>query len=445
MTRAPITQFAALPHEELVRILRAGDVGSVRSTGDSWRQITRSLTERADEVQRELVLFSPQWRGGAADQYKIMMAEFVEGVDTASELLASVRDLVYSTADALKRAQDEMPAAVPVPALSSVATMLSTGPSSAATAVWDGLAPDQQLAVAEELRQVQATTQAAGAAHARAVAIMNELAVHYLDVEDSVPALPVAAEAPAVPADSAAANTVATALSSTGSPLTGTLAADPTADAGTITGLAGQTGQPGPTLFRDMFAAGTLAASAAVLGRFRLGTGWLDKRRKAKAAATPSGSLSDAGGGASTGGGPGAGGGAGGAPLPQVGGTGGGVASGGGAASGGGVIGASAVDPPKANPVLAGGAATPLGAASAGLVAPSVGGGVSTPAATGGGMGMMPPMMPPGGGGEGAGMGRRIPPWLVETEPVFGESVPVTPSVIGAEGEDAKLRPRPFA
>jgi hypothetical protein len=44
----------------------------------------------------------------------------------------------------------------------------------------------------------------------------------------------------------------------------------------------------------------------------------------------------------------------------------------------------------------------------------------------------MMPFMPMGGMGDGGGMNRRIPPWLVETESVFGgESVPVTPPVIG--------------
>ncbi|MGL5850729.1 MAG: WXG100 family type VII secretion target, partial [Phycicoccus sp.] len=92
MTRGPITDFAAVPHEELLRMLWAGDVASIRSAADSWRRIGRALTERADEVQAELHRFSPNWRGGAADQYKIMMTEFVEGVDDSAELLASVRD-----------------------------------------------------------------------------------------------------------------------------------------------------------------------------------------------------------------------------------------------------------------------------------------------------------------------------------------------------------------
>ncbi|MGL5910847.1 MAG: hypothetical protein ACRCZP_12640, partial [Phycicoccus sp.] len=358
------------------------------------------------------------------------------------ELLASVRDLVYSAADALKRAQDEMPAAVAVPALSGVASALSGAPSTAATTLWDSLTPDQQMAVADELRQHAGSTQAAGAARSRAVQIMNELAVHYLDVEDSVPALPVAAEPPRVPTDAAAANTVATSLDATGSPLPGLVATGGSSDATLVTSstmAAGSADQPGPTLFRDMYAAGALAASAAVLGRFRLGSAWLEKRRKDKeakeaaAGSTPAGTgspgIDTPATGASSG-----------APLPELdtGGA-GGIGSGGAIGAGGGGIGGPAVDPPNANSVLTGGvvgAGAAAGVASAGLVAPGVGS-VGTPG-TGTGMGMMPPMMPPMTGAEGGGMGRRIPPWLVETEPVFGESVPVTQTVIGAELEEPR-------
>ena len=44
--------------------------------------------------------------------------------------------------------------------------------------------------------------------------------------------------------------------------------------------------------------------------------------------------------------------------------------------------------------------------------------------------------MPMGAGMGGMGMdggGRRIPPWLVETEDVWGESSAVSPTVIGEE------------
>jgi uncharacterized protein YukE len=442
VTRAPLSNFAAHSHEELVRMLRAGEVSAVREAGDAWRRASRSLVELADSVQAELLRFSPMWRGGAADQYKIMMIEFVEGVDTSAELVASVRDLVHSAADALQRAQREMPAAVAVPQLGGVASVLAHGPSTSATALWDSLAPDQQGAVAEELRRHQGASAAAGAAHSAAVAIMTELAVHYLEVEDSVPALPVAAEPPPVPSDTTAASSVETSLSETDSPIPGTAfatVAGPLGAPGAGQVTAGDPDGPGPSLFGDMYAAGALAASAAVLGRFRLGVNWLQQRRQARADATGTAGAGAAGTG-------GAGPPTGSASTPVPGGTGGGV--GGGGVGGGGVIGGTAVDLPEANPALTGGVLGAAGAAgaAAGLVPPGsvavAGAGAGT--GSGMGMGMVPPMVPPMGGAEGAGMQRRIPPWLVETEPVFGESVPVTPAVIGAEPEDPRPR-RPFA
>lgn len=76
-------------------------------------------------------------------------------------------------------------------------------------------------------------------------------------------------------------------------------------------------------------------------------------------------------------------------------------------------------------------------AAAAAVAAP-----VAARALSGAGMaaGSMPfmPFMPfagagMGGDGAGAGGGRRVPSWLVETEDVWGESTPVTPPVIGED------------
>jgi uncharacterized protein YukE len=56
------------------------------------------------------------------------------------------------------------------------------------------------------------------------------------------------------------------------------------------------------------------------------------------------------------------------------------------------------------------------------------------------------PAMPFGaaGAGDGPGGGRRIPPWLVETEEVWGESAPVVPSVLGEEPADPALDQRRY-
>jgi hypothetical protein len=76
-----------------------------------------------------------------------------------------------------------------------------------------------------------------------------------------------------------------------------------------------------------------------------------------------------------------------------------------------------------------------IGASSVGSdVAAGVAGAAGAAARSATGMPMMPmmPMSGMGGGGD-MGGGRRIPPWLVETEDVWGESSTVAPTVIGEE------------
>ncbi|MDP9794063.1 uncharacterized protein YukE [Catenuloplanes nepalensis] len=69
-------------------------------------------------------------------------------------------------------------------------------------------------------------------------------------------------------------------------------------------------------------------------------------------------------------------------------------------------------------------------AASAPGVAAATGGG-----GAGGMRGGVPPMIPPmmGGAPDAGGMGRRVPPWLVDTQDVWGETSVVTAAVIGEE------------
>jgi hypothetical protein len=184
--------------------------------------------------------------------------------------------------------------------------------------------------------------------------------------------------------------------------------------------------QPQSPLFGDMFTAGVAAASAAVFGRFgsvipkvpafankKNGTGQ-------NGTTNPDGSTPQLG--ARTAAASGlngtklAGAGAGGAALAGLKGLGGGV---------GGVGGMSVA--PSASPSLLGAVGT------SGELAAAAGGAVGGAAANAAGMPMMP-MMPMGGmGGGDMGGARRIPPWLVETEDVWGESSSVSPTVIGED------------
>jgi hypothetical protein len=191
-------------------------------------------------------------------------------------------------------------------------------------------------------------------------------------------------------------------------------------------------------LFSRVFTSGLAAAGAAVGGQFG---GPLLKLPK------PGGSTNQPGTGTGTGTGAGKGLGVGaaaaglaaGGKLPGLGGGLGGAGLGG-AGLGGGGFGAAAQ--PVASPTLAGGASSVTGSAgAAGLVA---GGAAAQGKAAGGFM----PSMPYGAGGaaDGMGSGRRVPPWLVETEDVWGESSMVAPAVIGEELPDpADQVRRPWA
>jgi uncharacterized protein YukE len=116
---------------------------------------------------------------------------------------------------------------------------------------------------------------------------------------------------------------------------------------------------------------------------------------------------------------------------------GGGGGIGGGGIGGGGAGGGGAL--PHLGGLGDGGRLPPLpDVADTGAVDREPGG---VPAATGGGAGgggqravpPMMPMMPMGMMGAGDGGGRRLPPWLVETQDVWGEATVVTPSVIGED------------
>jgi hypothetical protein len=186
--------------------------------------------------------------------------------------------------------------------------------------------------------------------------------------------------------------------------------------------------QPQSPLFGDMFTAGVAAASAAVFGRF----GSLIPKVPAFASKKDPNATTNADGstpqlgdrtaaaGLSTAKLAGAG--AGGAALGGLKGLGG--------VGGGGLGGLGGMSPPapSASPSM-------LGASGVSSELAAAGGAVGGAAAAGtSGMPMMP-MMPMGGmmGGGDMGGARRIPPWLVETEDVWGESSSVSPTVIGED------------
>jgi hypothetical protein len=340
-----------------------------------------------------------------------------------------------------------MPVDVPVVAPAAVA--LASAPiqvdaNTPATVVMQ-IQQGRSDAIAAVQGQQQASA-AADAAHAKAVLVMQTLAQDYMAAQGTIPPAPDAASpVPAMPKPSgigpAPQVPVMMPIATPGGPqdvgwsLSGDLTTPPGA---TITNPTSGVPLPGATpkqpqspLFGDMFTAGVAAASAAVFGRFGSvipkvpafatkkpgGTG-------ANGSTTTDGSTPQLGDRAAAAGLTGpqlAGAGAGGDALAGLKGIGG--------IGGGGVGGIGGMAAPSASPSMLGavGTSSELAAAAGGAV-----GGAAANAA--GGMPMMP-MMPMGGGmmcGD-MGGGRRIPPWLVETEDVWGESSSVAPTVIGEE------------
>lgn len=55
------------------------------------------------------------------------------------------------------------------------------------------------------------------------------------------------------------------------------------------------------------------------------------------------------------------------------------------------------------------------------------------------------PMMPFAPMGAGGANARRVPPWLTETEDVWGESVVITPPVLGEDPPQERRRPTDFS
>jgi hypothetical protein len=446
---APLTNFSAFSHEQLVAMLAAGDPATVRSAADVWRKVAKGLDERGHLIQEELKKFAPYWSGEAAYKYKVMMTDLVEGCFDVAEVVGLTRDVTYSSADSLRRAQQAMPAVVAVPMLGPAASAFQPAVDPNSPVAWGALPPDQQTTLTlawqqmtqpqqqqifRDIQQHQAAVADAGNAHGQAVAVMNQLASEYLGQEEAVPELPAARDAAPIPTNGAAANVVQEQFATrTGEFAAATPSGDPAINGG----------QP---LFADVYPAGLLAATGAfgasapgsLVGSNALvgSNGWLQDRRDAKEQAAKSAEAAKAAAAAAKIDGAGSGG------MPKIGGAGG---AGGGIGSGVGGIGAggSGSSTPVANPVLVGGSSMGSGSGVAAGAAAALASGASSGAVSASpGMGMMPPMMPPYGGGEGGGRDRH-PNWLIERDPVFGgHSVEVTPPVIGEVEEPVALRPQ---
>jgi uncharacterized protein YukE len=439
------TNFAQYSHQQLCAMLYAGNPQTARTMAATWDDTGNALHDQVNRLDRQLSGFSDSWTGGAADQYKTMVTDLIGGIRKVADTAYSMRNMAEDVAQAQETARAEMPPPVDVPAVPPAAVALASAPiqvdANTSAAVVAQIQQARAAAIAAVQGQ-QAASVAADAAQVQAVQVMQTLAADYATAQSSIPPAPDAAAVPATPGTTGVVPTTTmpvmmpistpggatnTSWSVSGDLTNPTPGTNPTSGVPTSGALPKQPQSP---LFGDMFTAGVAAASAAVFGRF----GSLipkvpafankkDPNATTANGATPQlGDRTAAASGLS--GSQLAGAGAGGAALGGLKGLGGG----GGIGGIGGGIGGMATSAPSASPSMlgAGGMTSELAAA---------GGAAGGAAAGASGMPMMP-MMPMGGMMGGAGdMGgaRRIPPWLVETEDVWGESSSVSPTVIGED------------
>jgi len=401
------SDFSQHSHPELVRMLYASKPETVASAARGWEAAGNALHDRAGDVERQLREFEQWWDGSAARQYQTMIKDLTSGIRRVADTAYAIRDLTYSSAEALETARKAMPApqAVPdlAPSVIAAATTPLVLPADTPPATVDALQRQQADAV-NQVKARQQAQDAANAAHQQAVQVMTTLAGHYTVAEDSMPVAPTAASRPtAVPPTGGPAPVTppipVVPQPGLAPPPDGTPPTSPT--------------QPGPSpvsppLFSTMFTAGLAAASAALGGRFssmlpRLLPGPKPVGKKTDDPGTGNTTFPSGGGGA--------GGGIGGGGAGGIGGGGGGLDK-----------------TPVGSQMLSGQGGAPVvsGLAGAAGAAAAVG-------AKGMAGGFMPAMpFAPMGGADAAG-GRRIPPWLIETEDVWGEQSLVTPAVIGED------------
>ncbi len=411
----PRSDFSQYSHRQLIQMLHAGKPESVAAAAEDWGAAGNALHERAGDIERQLREFEQWWDGTAARQYHTMIKDLTSGIRQVADTAFAVRDLTHASAEALATAIKTMPAPVDVPDLApsviAAATTPLIVPGTTPPAMIDALRQQQADAAAKVHAQQQAQS-ASNAAHQQAVQVMNVLAGSYVTAEESMPVTPNAVSPPAAGTPVEELPPATPALPLAPRPGTPTASGDP---------APATPGGPLPAaqtpLFGTMFTAGLAAASAALGGRFatvppRLGAKPKDDNKDAVQKPPVAGKAATDG-----------------ARIPTGGGGGGGGVGGGGGGGGADLS-------PVASQTLAGQA----GASAASGLGGAAGTAVGAAAAKGMAGGFMPAMPYGHMGGADAAGARRIPPWLVETEDVWGERSVVAPAVIGEEPEQPGSR-----
>ncbi len=455
------TNFAQYSHQQLYAMLYAGDPNSARTAANGWDSTANALHSQANTLEGQLSGFKGNWSGGAADQYTTMVNDLIGGIRKVADTAYAMRNLATDVADAQETARAQMPPPVDVPTVPAAVLALASSPiqvdasTPASVVAQMQQARAQAVAAVQNQQQVSAT---ADAAHAKAVQVMTNLAGNYVSTQADIPPAPDAQLTPQVPQGSAITGASAGGKTPITTNLTSFTTGQPTTTktttstlTGTGTGTTAKTANQGlpanaataeqdSPLFGNMFTAGVAAASAAVFGRFgsiipkvpgfvnknknndsssggtNTGTDGTTPKLGDRAAAIDAAKLDAA----------------------KLGGGGGGLGALKSAAIGGGVgrisgLGASGVGGAGAGGVGSFSGNLLSGANSASALESGVAAAGAAGANTAGGTPMMPMMPMSGMGGSDMGGGRRIPPWLMETEDVWTESSPVAPTVIGED------------
>ena len=424
------TNFGQYNHQQLYSMLYAGDPNTARTAANGWDSTGNALHSQANTLESQLSGFQGNWQGGAADQYTTMVNDLIGGIRKVADTAYTMRNLANNAADAQDTARAEMPQPVDVPTVPAATMSLASAPIQVDATTPAAVVAQMQQARAQAVAAVQNQQQvsaAADAAHMQAVQVMTNLAGNYVSTQDDIPPAPDAQVAPSIPQNtggidggsSSGITPITTNLTSfdTGLPTTTTTTGTTTPTDQSLPTDAAAVEQDSP-LFGNMFTAGVAAASAAVFGRF--GSiipkvpGFVGKNKNGDSEGSSSdgstpklGDRTAALDAAKLGGGAGGIGGAGALKSTAI----GGGAGGAGSFSGNLLSGTNSAGALESGVAAAGSAAGSTGSASP-----------------------MMPMMPMSGmGGSDMGGGRRIPPWLMETEDVWNESSPVSPSVIGED------------
>ncbi|HEX6684378.1 MAG TPA: WXG100 family type VII secretion target [Candidatus Limnocylindrales bacterium] len=99
------TDFSRFTPLQQAEMLAKGDPAAVRACGDLWSDVAGSLYSRVGDLEQQLRSFGPYWTGTAAEQYKQMVRNLIEGMRQTADVARLVAENVYRAGEALAAAK----------------------------------------------------------------------------------------------------------------------------------------------------------------------------------------------------------------------------------------------------------------------------------------------------------------------------------------------------